>query len=132
MQPIPLPGSDLYRCGASCAHFLLKPLRRRGQSRGANARSDWRRLSHVLFGFFEGRFAPTTALCRDTATSHVPFEFRQVRRNETVWLVGLGISLLASAAYGQLPPNWADQDIGSPSQSGSASYANGSFSVSGG
>src|SRR5258708_7371843 len=35
-------------------------------------------------------------------------------------------------AFAQLPPNWADQDIGSPSQFGAASFANGSWTVSGG
>ncbi|HLH55924.1 MAG TPA: lamin tail domain-containing protein [Verrucomicrobiae bacterium] len=40
--------------------------------------------------------------------------------------------LLAGAAQGQLPANWSDQDIGSPSQPGSASFANGIWSVAGG
>jgi hypothetical protein len=44
----------------------------------------------------------------------------------------LGLLFQIHLATAQLPPNWADQDIGSPSQAGSAGYANGSWSVSGG
>src|SRR5262249_52379817 len=35
-------------------------------------------------------------------------------------------------AFGQLPSGWSDQDIGFPSQPGSASYSGGNWSVSGG
>ena len=38
----------------------------------------------------------------------------------------------ASSALAQLPPGWSDADIGSPSQTGSASYSAGNWSVSGG
>src|ERR1035441_4752551 len=43
-----------------------------------------------------------------------------------VWLGG------ATAAQSQLPAGWQDLDVGSPSLSGSASWANGAWSVSGG
>ena len=43
------------------------------------------------------------------------------------------LSLLTGArVFAQLPPGWADQDIGTPSQAGSASYANGTWTVAGG
>jgi hypothetical protein len=50
-----------------------------------------------------------------------------------MYLLALGLALIASrTALAQLPPNWADQDIGSPSLPGSASYSNGIFTESGG
>src|SRR5579862_7736694 len=42
------------------------------------------------------------------------------------------ILLTALQGFAQLPPGWADQDIGTPSQAGSASYANGTWTVAGG
>lgn len=40
--------------------------------------------------------------------------------------------LLAGAAWAGLPPGWSDADIGSPALAGSASYANGSWTITGG
>jgi hypothetical protein len=46
--------------------------------------------------------------------------------------ISLILLLLALPVLAQLPANWSDQDIGAPSQTGSASFANGTWTVSGG
>src|SRR6266481_5318557 len=70
-----------------------------------------------------------TLFCHPSTHSHTRLgsDFRAQLRLS----VGL-VLLFALPSVGQLPPNWADQDIGSPSQPGSASYANGIWTVSGG
>ena len=47
-------------------------------------------------------------------------------------LLALGFLAGITPAWGALPPNWTDLDIGSPGDAGSASYANGTWTVSGG
>ncbi len=56
---------------------------------------------------------------------------RSPRRLVTA-LLALGFFAGIGPAWGQLPAGWADVDIGSPQYAGSASYANGIWTVSGG
>src|SRR5579872_2586665 len=58
-----------------------------------------------------------------------PLRLRLVRAAEFFFFL---VWFCAAPVFGQLPPGWADQDIGSPSQAGSASYANGLWTVAGG
>src|SRR5690348_7507345 len=59
---------------------------------------------------------------------------RSIRHRQPRAICALAGTLLLTcvAAWAQLPPNWADQDIGTPSQTGSASFANGVWTVAGG
>jgi hypothetical protein len=55
------------------------------------------------------------------------------RTRRLVFLAGvLALFSGAGSVLGQIPAGWTDVDIGSPQDSGSASYANGTWTVSGG
>src|ERR1035437_1191906 len=75
------------------------------------------------------------ACCPSRSSAHVAIpQVRGVAGCVRCLATVAGGALLGAAglAGAQLPPGWADTDIGSPSQAGSASYSAGNWSVSGG
>jgi hypothetical protein len=61
-----------------------------------------------------------------------PWNFRLIPGPLRSFLLILGLLSGGGTAWAALPPGWTDQDIGSPGLAGSATYANGLWTVTGG
>jgi regulation of enolase protein 1 (concanavalin A-like superfamily) len=62
--------------------------------------------------------------------SSFPSEHKRSGFKKLCWFL-LGLVLVGNA-FAQLPPGWANQDVGSPTLGGSASWANGEWTMTGG